>query len=208
MKDEAYYFHQPPVSLCRELLQKLELNPTDCVFDPFAGEGHWIKSFGMEQNIIQTEIENGTDYKNIHLETTKVDWVITHPKEVFPCIEYFAGKTNKGVAVLGKECLCEFTPLRLKNLYEKGIYLHKIVVCSVKKWGNAFFLIFKNKPSKKKPCCSGCGNNKPCEGKEAHNSHDHSHDNSHDHSHDHSPEPEPVEKVRFDFFDFVEGDFE
>jgi len=203
MKDEAYYFHQTPKSLCHELVKKLDLNPTDCVFEPFAGEGNWVRSFGMDQNIIQTEIENGSDYRSIDLETTKVDWIITNPpyqldegaseNAFYKLINLFAGKTNKGIAFLGNDrCLAVFTPPRLKNLYEtKGIYLHKIVGCSVKKWrGMYFFLIFKNKPSK--PCCNGCKDKKPCES-EAH------------HSHDHAP---PTEYVRFDFFDFVEGDFE
>jgi len=158
-KDDIYYFHQTPESLCKELIKHIpDLLPTDTIFEPFAGEGAWLKAF-PEVNVIQTELEQGTDYKSIDLDAEKVDWVITNPpfkldnekgkrqeNAFFKLADYFAGKTKKGFAFLGNDyCLSAFTPVRLKKLKEKGVYIYKIVVCSVKKWrGRYFFIIFKN----------------------------------------------------------------
>lgn len=180
-KDEPYYFHQTPELLCKELVKHIpDLKHTDLVFEPFSGEGNFTRSFGLEQNIITTEIENGIDYKTINLDEVNVDWIITNPpfriknengklvNSFYYLCNEFAGKTKKGFAFLANDyCLSTLTPPRLKNLYEKkGVYIYKIVVCSVKKWrGRYFFIIFKN-------------NNK---------------------SEDHNV------KERFDFYDFIEG---
>ena len=73
-KDENYYFHQTPETLCKALMKHIpDLKPTDLIFEPFAGEGAWIRAFSPEQNVIQTEIEHGTDYKTIDLEKSLVE---------------------------------------------------------------------------------------------------------------------------------------
>tara|TARA_R110000824_G_scaffold325321_1_gene512249 strand:+ start:278 stop:850 length:573 start_codon:yes stop_codon:yes gene_type:complete len=188
-KDEVYHFHQTPEPLCKELVKHIpDLTTEDVVFEPFMGEGNFVRAFPDNQNLITTEIQDGTDYKSIDLETTLIDWVISNPpfrleepdgegatKRVnafFKLTEYFAGKTNKGVAFLGNsDCLSALTPPRLKKLYEeKNVYIYKIVVCSVKKWrGRYYFIIFKNR---------------------------------------FTPEEEHYEiKERFDFFDFIGGSF-
>jgi hypothetical protein len=218
-KDETYYFHQTPEALCKELIKHIpDLNTGDLIFEPFAGEGAWIKALPAEANIIQTEIEHGTDYKTIDLEASLVDWVITNPpfkldnetgtkreNAFFKLAEYFAGKTNKGFAFLANDyCLSAFTPVRLKKLYEKGVYIHKIVVCSVKKWrGRYFFIIFKNRcclacKRKKQGCCPKLSDEERAkifaeideeERKEK------------------EEELKKAKGERFDFFDFVEGIF-
>jgi hypothetical protein len=188
-KDEVYHFHQTPEALCKELVKHIpDFTTEDVVFEPFMGEGNFVRAFSDTQNLITTEIQDGTDYKSIDLETTLIDWVISNPpfrleepdgegatKRVnafFKLTEYFAGKTNKGVAFLGNsDCLSALTPPRLKKLYEeKHVYIYKIVVCSVKKWrGRYYFIIFKNRYTR---------------------------------------EEEHYEiKERFNFFDFIEGSF-
>ena len=189
-KDEVYHFHQTPEALCKELVKHIpDLTTEDVVFEPFMGEGNFVRAFPDTQNLITTEIQDGADYKSIDLETTPIDWVITNPpfrleeptgeegstKRVnafFKLTEYFAGRTNKGVAFLGNsDCLSALTPPRLKKLYkENHVYIYKIVVCSVKKWrGRYYFIIFKNR---------SCVRDREHEIKE-----------------------------RFDFFDFIEGSF-
>jgi len=189
-KDDPYFFHQTPETLCTELVKHIpDLTTEDVVFEPFSGEGNFVRAFPDNQNLITTEIQDGTDYKSIDLETTLIDWVISNPpfrleepdgehggtkriNAFFKLTEYFAGKTNKGVAFLvNSNCLAALTPPRLKKLYEeKNVYIYKIVVCSVKKWrGRYYFIIFKNR---------------------------------------FTPEEERYEiKERFDFFDFIEGSF-
>ena len=216
-KDETYFFHQTPEKLCEELMKHIpDMKPTDIIFEPFAGEGSWLKAFPKEANVIQTEIEHGTDYKSIDLETALVDWVITNPpfrlenaekgkreNAFFKLAEYFAGKTNKGFAFLANDyCLSAFTPVRIKKLQEKGVYIHKIVVCSVKKWrGRYFFIIFKNKcclacKRKKTACCPKLTDEEKAKIEAELAEHE-------------KEEKEEMlnQKQRYDFFDFVEGVF-
>jgi hypothetical protein len=197
-KDETYYFHQTPEALCKELVKHIpDLTTNDVIFEPFAGEGNWVRAFPNSQNIITTEIQHGTDYRSVDLETAGVDWICSNPpfrleepdgtdgatkrtNAFFKLTDYFAGKTNKGFAFLGNDrCLASFTPPRLKKLYEeKGVYIYKIVVCSLKKWrGRYFFIIFKNR------CCPKMT------------------------TEEHEKEHALKGKERFDFFDFVEGSF-
>ena len=52
----------------------------------------------------------------------------------------------KGIAFLGNErCFSTLTPKRLKDLNDNhNLYIHKIIVCNIKKWrGRYFFIIFK-----------------------------------------------------------------
>lgn len=157
MKDETYYFHQTPPELCKELIKYVGITDEDIIFEPFAGEGSFVNAFPIRGNVITTEIEDGTDYKSVDLDETNVDWVITNPpfrlsdgdkrtNAFYSILEYFAGKTNKGMAFLGNDyCLSTLTPKRLKHLYdEKNMYIHKIVVSNTKKWrGRYYFIIFK-----------------------------------------------------------------
>jgi hypothetical protein len=159
MKDETYYFHQTPEKLCKELIKYINLKDNDVIFEPFAGEGAFVRAFGDNNIIITTEIEENRDYKSVNLDEVKVDWVISNPpfrlddndnkrrNAFYELVEYFAGKTNKGFAFLGNDyCLNTLTPRRLKYLYDKkNVYIDKIVVCNVKKWrGRYYFIIFKN----------------------------------------------------------------
>jgi hypothetical protein len=217
-KDDFYYLEQTPEALCKELLKHIpDLQKTDTLFEPFAGEGAWVKAFPEEANVIQTELEHGTDYKSINLDEALVDWVITNPpyqidnetatkKEnaFITLANYFAGKTNKGFAfLLNEKCFSALTPPRLKILYqEKGIYIHKIVVCSVKKWrGRYFFIIFKNR------CCLACKRKKTaCCPKLT----DEERAKIEAEMEEHEKEEKEAllnQKQRFDFFDFVEGTF-
>ena len=185
-KDETYYFHQTPETLCKELIKHIPyLTTSDLVFEPFSGEGNWLKAFPTNQNVITTEIENGADYRTINLGEKNVDWVITNPpfkiendkcklvNSFYLLCDYFAGKTNKGFAFLANDyCLSTLTPKRMKDLYQnKGVYIYKIIVCSIKKWrGRYFFIIFKNRFCLKMT--------------------------------------EEVKEERFDFFDYIEGNWE
>ena len=221
-KDDFYYLEQTPEALCKELIKHIpDLKSGDLVFEPFSGEGNWIKSL-TEYNTITTEIEHGTDYRSINLEETLIDWVITNPpyrilmegeetegkreNAFINLANYFAGKTNKGFAfLLNDKCFSALTPPRLKKLYEeKGVYIHKIVVCSVKKWrGRYFFIIFKNRcclacKRKKQGCCPKLSDEEKAkiyaeideeERKEK------------------EEELKKAKGERFDFFDFIEGSF-
>jgi hypothetical protein len=203
------------------------MKETDCIFEPFAGEGNWVRSFPHTCSVIQTEIVNGTDYRSINLDEVTPDWVITNPpfrlenddptkkrfNSFYHLIEYFAGRTNKGFAFLANDsCFSTLTPPRLKKLYnEKNMYLYKVVVCSVKKWrGRYFFLIFRNR------CCKGCGGKKEacssCPDKENQEPNEEPNQEPNqepvvDHSHEHEHEHEHEAVERYDFLDFIEGTY-
>jgi len=152
MKDDTYYFHQTPKELCKELIKKIPLVYNDVVYEPFKGEGAFYDVF--PDNIIKhyTEIEEGLDYKNFN---QPVDWIITNPpftletgnnrvNSFYFLLEYFSTRVNKGICFLGNDrCFSTLTPKRLKLLKNNGLFLHKIIVCNIKKWrGRYFFLIF------------------------------------------------------------------
>jgi hypothetical protein len=166
MKDDTYFFHQTPEELCKKLVSNIpDQEDGDTYFEPFAGEGSFVRAFPENSHVITTEKEDGTDYRDI-TDFSKIDWVISNPpfrldehgdgrrvNSFYQLTDYFAGKTQKGLAFLGNDhCLAVFTPKRLRYLYEeKGVYIYKIVVCNVKKWrGRYFFVIFKNRDKDRK----------------------------------------------------------
>ena len=154
MTDNEYLFHQTPEQLAKDLINEVEFTEGDKVFEPFKGEGAFYNN--LPQNVVKywTEIKEGRDFRDF---TENVDWVISNPpfriddtdgkrqNSIYTIIEHFSTRVNKGIAFLVNDYgLCTLTPTRLKKLNDNGIYIHKIVVCSVKKWrGRYFFIIFK-----------------------------------------------------------------
>lgn len=157
MKDETYFFHQTPSELAKLLIQEIGIQEGETVLEPFKGEGAFYNN--LPENCVKewTEIEEGRDYKT---HDTPIDWVISNPpfrletgtkrvNSFYFLIDYFSKKVNKGLAFLGNDsCFSTLTPKRIKELESKGIFIHKIVVCSIKKWrGRYFFIIFKKEPA-------------------------------------------------------------
>lgn len=159
VKTEEYYFHQTPNELCKQLIKKIDLLEGDSILEPFKGEGAFYNN--LPDNCIKyyTEIEEGLCYTSFN---NNVDWVISNPpfkleikenkktNSFYYLLEYYSKRVNKGVCFLGNDyCFGTLTPKRLKKLEENKLFLHKIIVCDIKKWrGRYFFLIFKkNEPS-------------------------------------------------------------
>jgi len=158
VKNDVYYFHQSPQELCEKLIKFVDISKDDVLYEPFAGEGAFLRSFPKENETHHTEIEEGTDFKDFDFEKTHVDWVISNPpfrlestdgkrvNSFYYLVDFFADKVEKGFAFLGNDaCFSTLTPKRLQHLHEeKKIYIDKIVVCNVKRWrGRYFFIIFK-----------------------------------------------------------------
>jgi hypothetical protein len=155
-KDDVYYFHQTPEELCKELIKKLEIEEGDTILEPFKGEGGFYNNFPDKTIKYYTEIEEGLDYKTFD---KNIDWVISNPpfklnnksikdskiNSFYSLLEYYSTRVNKGIAFLGNDyCFSTLNPRRIKKLEDNGLYLHKVIVCNVKKWrGRYFFLIFK-----------------------------------------------------------------
>ena len=149
MKDDKYYFHQTPVELAKELIKYVDVQQNESILEPFKGEGAFYNNFPLNTQRFYTELEDGLDYKTF---TDKVDWVVSNPpfaidgKNAFwMLLKHFLSIARKGIAFLGNDyCFSTLTPNRLKELNDAGWYVHKVVVCSVKKWrGRYFFIIFK-----------------------------------------------------------------
>jgi len=165
MKDETYFFHQTPPNLAKELLKHIPFEDNDVVLEPFKGEGAFFNNF--PDNVIKEfcEIEEGLDYKNFD---KPFDWVISNPpfrlesgskrvNSFFYLLDYYSNKAKKGIAFLGNDfCFSTLTPNRIKEINQKGWYLQKIIVCSIKKWrGRYFFIIFSKNPSNLFTCIDG-----------------------------------------------------
>lgn len=165
-KNDEYYFHQTPEELAIKLINQVGLMGGDSVLEPFKGEGAFYNN--LPNHIIKhyTEIEEGIDYTSFN---NNVDWVISNPpfkldtgnKKVnsfYYLLDYYSTRVNKGIAFLGNDyCLSTLTPLRIKKLKDNNLYLHKIIICNIKKWrGRYFFMIFKkNEPSSLFDCIDG-----------------------------------------------------
>lgn len=152
MKDDTYYFHQTPAELCKKLIDEVPLLQNDKVLEPFRGEGGFYNNYPDFVIKDWCEIEEGKDFKDY---AGVIDWVITNPpfrlenngkreNAFYTILKYYSTRVNKGIAFLANDsCFSTLTPKRLKELNEVGIYINKIVVCSVKKWrGRYFFIIF------------------------------------------------------------------
>jgi len=157
-KDEAYYFHQTPEELCKKLIEQVPLVEGDRVLEAFRGEGNFYNNLPDFVEKDWAEITEGRDYKD-HVKP--FDWIITNPpfrmdeeqtgrreNTFFKLLKYYSYRAEKGIAFLGNDmCFSTLTPVRLKELKERGWYIHNIICCAIKKWrGRYFFIIFKKEP--------------------------------------------------------------
>lgn len=156
--EEVYLFHQTPAQLAKDLIKHITIEQTDIVLEPFKGEGAFYDNLPQCQKE-WCEIAQGRDWLS---HTTMVDWVITNPpfrfetgagnkreNAFYKVLLHFSTLVNKGVALLiNDKCLAALTPNRIKDLESNGLYLHNMIVSSVKKWrGRYYFMIFKKEPS-------------------------------------------------------------
>lgn len=156
IKDESYFLHQTPLSLCEKLMEFIDLKEGDRVHEPFRGEGNFFNCFPKNTINSWTEIKENKCYKSF---TEKVDWTITNPpfqidtgtrvvNSFFFLLKHFMTISEKGIGFLGNyNCWSAFTPKRIKEFNETGWFIHRVVVCSIKKWrGRYYFIIFKKEP--------------------------------------------------------------
>jgi len=151
MKSEEYFFHQTPSELAKDLLQFIPIENGDRLYEPFKGEGSFYNNFPVDNPKDWSEIEEGRDYKDYNGE---YDWVISNPpfklnnengreNSFWYLLNYYTQRAKKGIAFVGNDnCFSTLTPKRLKGLEDRGWFVNRIVVSSVKKWrGRYFFMI-------------------------------------------------------------------
>lgn len=153
MKDTIYNFHQTPKELAKDLISHIPLIDGDIVLEPFKGEGAFYNSFPDTVQKEWCEIEDGKDWKSYEGE---IDWVISNPpfrlttnskreNAFFTILNHYSTRVRKGMAFLcNDKCFSTLTPKRIKNFNENGLYINKIIVCTVKQWrGRYFFMVFE-----------------------------------------------------------------
>ena len=57
VKDDSYYFHQTPEELCEKLIKEIPINTKDILFEPFKGEGNFLKYFPEENSNILRKLK-------------------------------------------------------------------------------------------------------------------------------------------------------
>lgn len=154
-KNDTYFFHQTPDQLASDLIAHLDIDPSDKLYEPFRGESAFYNAFPTSNNREWTEITEGRDYKDY---TGEYDWVITNPpfrletgtkriNAFWYLLDYYTQRAKKGVAFLANDrCFSSLTPKRVKQLSDRGWYITKLIVCSIKKWrGRYYFFVVEKR---------------------------------------------------------------
>ena len=58
MKDQTFYFHQTPESLCKDTISNIPFEINDIVLEPFAGENNFYNNIPDEIQKHRCEIED------------------------------------------------------------------------------------------------------------------------------------------------------
>lgn len=147
-RDKRYTVKEyTPESCVKTLLALMPIDKNDYVLDAGSGINKvWFKNIDTTRKD-EVEIDEGKDFYNF---TDKVDWVVGNPPftELVGFIKHSAEISQKGFAFLTNHArINQITPKRLGDLEEKGFYLSRIHIMSIKAWfGRYYFLVFtKNK---------------------------------------------------------------
>ena len=148
-------FHYTPRELAKELIQSVEILPTDRLLEPFAGADAFYDNFPEANPKDWCEINRGRDFFTYE---TKCDIIITNPPffsmdgkrtpMLFDCLWRCLDIAEKKVCFLvATRCLTAFTPKRLERIAQEGWGITHIKVVNVKEWvGRYYFITFeKNK---------------------------------------------------------------
>ena len=149
MKDQLYYLHQTSRELAKEIIDSIDFNDGENVYEPFAGQKAFYNQFPSNVNKYYTEIEEGLCYKNFNYDEVKINTILSNPPFridgkncFFKLLEYFSTKDVDRIIFLCNDyCLNSLTPKRLKKLNDNKLYINKIITCNVKKWRGRYYVI-------------------------------------------------------------------
>lgn len=154
MKDESYYFHQSPISLCKDIISNISFNDDDILLEPFAGEGSFYDNFPEGITKYKCEIEESLDFRDFDYDGIKPTIVCTNPpfrletengrkNAFFDIILFYAKITSiKKMYILCNDyCLGTLTPNRMVKLNENNLFVNKITTINIKKWRGRYYLI-------------------------------------------------------------------
>ena len=154
MKSDVYFFHQTPISLCKDILSNIPLNQDDIVLEPFAGENNFYDNFPEGITKYRCEIEDGLDFRDFDYDGIKPTTIITNPpfrletekgrkNAFFDIIIFFAKiKSIKKMYILCMDyCWGTLTPNRMTKLNNENLFINKITTINIKKWRGRYYLI-------------------------------------------------------------------
>ena len=150
MKDDLYYLHQTPKSLCIDIVNNIVFKNDNIILEPFAGENNFYDGIPNNLNKYRAEIEDGLCYKSFDYENIKPNIIISNPpfkingKNAFYDIMLFFAKINSITdmyILCSAYCYDSLTPKRMKSLNENNLYINAITIYNVKKWSGRYKLI-------------------------------------------------------------------
>jgi len=160
MNHQSVEFQYTPIQLCKDLIARISIEPTDRLLEPFAGGGAFYDNFPAENPKDWCEITRGRDFFEYD---KKCDIIITNPPfftmdgkrtpMVFKCLYRCIELAEKKVCfLLSTRCLNGFTPKRLAEFYKTGWGITSLIVCNVKEWFGRYYLVTFEKTDS--PCLS------------------------------------------------------
>ena len=79
VKDDKYYFHQTPESLCKDIITHINFSVDEIVLEPFAGENNFYNNIPDNVEKHRTEIEDELCYKSFDYEGIKPTAILSNP---------------------------------------------------------------------------------------------------------------------------------
>tara|TARA_R110000823_G_scaffold263517_1_gene383922 strand:- start:239 stop:748 length:510 start_codon:yes stop_codon:yes gene_type:complete len=154
VKDDKYYFHQTPVSLCKDIITHINFSDDEIVLEPFAGENNFYNNIPDNVEKYRTEIEDELCYKSFDYEGIKPTSILSNPPfridgiNAFFDILLFFSRLHyvKNIYFLvNDQCVGSLTPIRVKKLNEQNLFLNKKTTINVKKWRGRYYLLHFNR---------------------------------------------------------------
>ena len=134
-----------PIELAKKLIDMVEFDTTDILYEPFKGTGNFYNNFPKENKKIWDEI---LDNKDFFKSNKTCDWVITNPpwSKITTILDKLVNICNKGFALLVHSMT--LSPTRIKFINDNGYSIINYHMVRVKGWfSHAVFIICKKMPN-------------------------------------------------------------
>jgi len=150
MKDDKYYFHQTPETLCKDIIERIIFKEDDIILEPFAGEGNFYHNFPENIEKHKCEIEDGMCYKNFDYENIKPTICCSNPPYVldgknafFEILNFYSKikSLERLIFLCNDQCVGSLTPLRMQKLNNNNLFINKITTVNVKKWRGRYYIL-------------------------------------------------------------------
>ena len=153
--DKLWCFHQTPVSLCKDIINKIEWTDGEVVLEPFAGNNGFYDN--LPDNVIKhrCEIRNNLDFRDFDYDGIKPQCVITNPpfdlgesnrirkNDFYLILMFFAKKQyiKRIIFLCSAACFNSLTAKRMMELNQSNAYITKVSTTRVRKWKGAYYVL-------------------------------------------------------------------